>query len=409
MGYLKDTISGTFWVGGSQAFRRLFSYVRIAILARILFPRQFGLFGIANLILGFLEIITETGINVFLIQEKRNIDKYINTSWVISIIRGIIISLLIVIFTPSFASFFNSEESRQLLYLIAIVPFLRGFINPSIIKLQKELNFKSDSVLTSITFFIDTIVAVTACYFTRSPVGLVLGPIAAVLVEIVISFKIVDPKPKLIFDSNKFKEIIKKGKWVTFYKILHHVNREGDDVVVAKILSEKLLGIYQSIYKISILPLTEISQISHKVTFPIYSKIESDKDRLKKAFFKTFIVVSLLAFLLGLVLYKFPREVILIILGDRWIEGVGILKFLAIYGVIKAILNIPNSLFLAIKEQKWVVNIFLIENIVMFSLVVPLTYKYQLLGTAAAVIIGTVFSIPISIYYLVKVFRNPHE
>ena len=61
------------------------------IIARILSPYQFGAFGIATLVLVFAEILTETGINTFLIQNKDNTDKYINTSWVVSIVRGIAI------------------------------------------------------------------------------------------------------------------------------------------------------------------------------------------------------------------------------------------------------------------------------------------------------------------------------
>ena len=45
---------------------------KVAILARILSPSQFGAYGVALLVLGFLEVITETGINIFLIQEKDN-------------------------------------------------------------------------------------------------------------------------------------------------------------------------------------------------------------------------------------------------------------------------------------------------------------------------------------------------
>src|SRR3989344_8381370 len=141
MGYTKHAITGFSWMGLQKLVRRLIGYIRIAILARILTPEQFGVFGIATLSLAFLEIFTETGINVFLIQEKENIDKYINTAWVISIFRGVLIGILLLLTANFISSSFNSPNSYGLLVLASVIPVLRGFINPSIIKLRKELKF----------------------------------------------------------------------------------------------------------------------------------------------------------------------------------------------------------------------------------------------------------------------------
>ena len=70
MGYLKDTIKGITWMTALQAIIKVVAIGKIAVLARILSPSQFGSYGIALLVLGFLEVLTETGINIFLIQEK---------------------------------------------------------------------------------------------------------------------------------------------------------------------------------------------------------------------------------------------------------------------------------------------------------------------------------------------------
>ena len=75
--------------------------LKMVVLARFLTPAQFGVFGIALLALAFLEIITETGINVVLIQEEDEIDSYISTAWIVSIARGVLISIAI------FENFFN--------------------------------------------------------------------------------------------------------------------------------------------------------------------------------------------------------------------------------------------------------------------------------------------------------------
>ena len=91
MGYFDTSMSGVKWIGSFKILSRILSLVRIAILARILSPIQFGVFGIASLALSVVETLTEPGIYVYLMQEKKSIHKYIDTAWVISILRGVLL------------------------------------------------------------------------------------------------------------------------------------------------------------------------------------------------------------------------------------------------------------------------------------------------------------------------------
>ena len=95
MELFRETAKGISWVGGFRFTSRLIAYGKLAIIARLLTPELFGVYGIATLVLAFLEIFTETGINTVLIQEKKKIDKYIDTAWIISVIRGIVIAIII--------------------------------------------------------------------------------------------------------------------------------------------------------------------------------------------------------------------------------------------------------------------------------------------------------------------------
>src|SRR3990167_805663 len=132
MNYKSLFVKGLSWSFALRGLSRLLTYVRIAILARILTPAQFGIFGIATLVLTFLEIMTETWINVFLVQQSEDVDSYVSTAWVISIVRGLLITISIVVSSRLISEFFHSPDSLPVLLLISIVPFIRGFINPSI-------------------------------------------------------------------------------------------------------------------------------------------------------------------------------------------------------------------------------------------------------------------------------------
>lgn len=385
---------------------RFITFIRIAILARILTPTQFGIFGIASIILAFLEIFTETGINVFIIQKKEPINKYINTAWVISIFRGIFISLLILISARKISIFFNNDNAYPIILLIAIVPLIRGFINPSIVKLQKDLLFNKEFRIRSLIFFADSLVAVITAIILRSASALVYGFIAGATIEVILSFVFIKPRPRFKFIRKYANEIIGKGKWVTTSVIFSYLSQQGDDVVVGKILNATSLGFYQVAYRISTLPLTEVTQLTSKVTFPVYVRITSDIKRLKKAFIKTGLITSAFIIPFGIILYLFPETIIKIFLGPKWLEASEILRVLAIFGIFRAIMGVPNSLFLSLNKQKWVAAIHTLQFIGLIITVIPLTYSFGIVGAGYSSIFSVIVTFPVIIYYLQRAFIN---
>ena len=399
MGYLKDTVKGITWVGAFRGFTRVIAFAKTAILARILVPAQFGLFGIATLVLAFLEILVETGINVFLIQEKESIDEYIDTAWVVSIVRGLIISLVVFLIAKPVSIFFKSSGSLNLLYLLALVPLIRGLINPSMVKFQKELRFKKEFWFKSSIFLFDAGVTVILALTIRSASSLVWGLIAGATLEVFLSFIYTRPIPKLRFRTAKIKRIISRGKWMTGAGIFQYLFRQGDDAAVGKILGTSSLGLYQVAYKISSLPISEVADVIARVTFPVYMKISKDRKRFKNAFYKTLLAVSALVIPLGLVIFFFSREIILIILGDQWLEAVPVLKALSIYGIIRALINPSLTVFLAVKKQELVTLITFISVFGLAVSIVPLVIKFGIVGAGMSTIIGSLVSLPFVIYY----------
>src|SRR5258708_37318122 len=177
MGYSKDVIRGVSWKGSLSFLTKGVGFLETIILARILIPSQFGAYGIALLTLGFLETLTETGVNIVLNQEKE-IEPYISSAWLVSISRGLFITLLIYFTSPFIANFFHSPQTLVLFQFVSIVPFVRGFINPAVVKFQKELIFKKYFWYQTIILFVHTAVSIIVTYITKQPIVIVIGLLA---------------------------------------------------------------------------------------------------------------------------------------------------------------------------------------------------------------------------------------
>lgn len=406
MGYYKQALNGLSWMGALRVVTRGLALIKIAILARVLVPAQFGIYGIATLVLGFLEMLTETGINIFLIQKKEKIDEYINSAWAVSIVRGFSIGILIFVLAPFIASYFKNENAVFILYLVSVVPVIRGFINPSCIKYQKNLEFNKQFKYDSVIFFVDAIFAIGLGIITKSENSFVYAMIISTVLEVILSFIYFKPTPKFIFEKEKTLEVINRGKWITGAGVFNYLFQNIDDILVGRVLGTTSLGIYQQAYKISTLPVSEVGEVFNKVTFPIYVNLKDDTVRLKNAFIKTLAIISLFVVPFGFLVFKFPVEIINFVLGSNWIAAAPVLQLLAIYGVVKAISNSFFSLFLGIGKQEVVTYITLASTLCLIAILYPLIKIFGILGAGYATIIATLFSLPLLSYFFIKYFKN---
>lgn len=406
MGYKLHAIRGISWMTLLRGSTRGITFVRLAILARILTPAQFGSFGVATLVLSFLEIITETGINVFLVQKKDDWREYINSAWIISILRGFIIFTVLIILAPFISDFFNSSQSQKLIYLIAIVPLIKGFINPSIIQIQKEIQFKKEFYLRLILFLVESAFVIILAIYTKDASSFAYGLIASAILEVVLSFVLFKPVPILIFDFTKIKQIFKRGSWITLTGIFIYLSENLDNMLVGKILGTGSLGFYQMGYKVSTFTISEIAEVVNKVTFPVYSKLSGDFKRLSNAFVKVFLTSSFFAISSGIILFIFAEPIVKVGLGKDWTEIVGLIRILSIYGILRTMFGNFFSLFFALEKQFYSTISISLRLLVLSITIIPFIQSFGIIGAGYAMIISVIFEIPLLIFLTYKIFKN---
>ncbi len=403
MGYKKDVIKGISWIGLLRLATKAVGFLEAVILARILIPEQFGAYGVALLALGLLEVFTESGVNIILVQEK-DIDKHISSAWIVSILRGLIIMLVLWVGAPFIANFFHSSESLKLLYFISFVPLIRGFINPAIVKFQKDLMFAKDFWFRFAILLIDTSVSVVVTYLTQNPIGIVAGLLTGVFAELVLSFILVSPRPKLEFESKYISKIFQRGKWITLSSIFDYLFFNADNIAVGRLMGAKALGIYQLAYSLSAAPLIEVGRVFVHVTVPIMIKISEDSSRLKDAFFKTTLNLLIITLPIALIFALFPQFFVLI-LGKKWEQVTVVLPILAVLGFVKSVSMSTNALFLSTKKQEYTTVITLVNILALTVSIVPLIMSYGLIGAGYSALIGSVCATPFIIYYTSKTFK----
>ncbi len=405
MTYLKKTISGFFWTSALSGSIRVLAFAKIVVLARILLPSQFGEFAVVGMILAFLEIITETGINVFLIQEKDSLVTYIDTAWVVSILRGLVIAALIIVAAGPVANFFHISTARNLLLLASLIPFFRGFINPASIKFQKELSFATDFWYRFSIVTIEIGLTAVLAMMTRSAVSLVWGLVGSAIFEVVVSWLFISPRPQAKLNYQQVKTVLGRGKWVTGFGLFDYVFSTIDNVVVGRLLGSYALGIYQYAYKLSLLPGTQVNDIYYKTTTPVYVKMREDQKSLSRAVTlgtSTLVTVQLIV---GLAIYQLADPLVRLGLGPNWLAAIPVVKVLAILSAVRGAALSLNSLFVALQKQKYVAIMSGVSMLVMVVLIVPAGRQAGLSGAAWAAVIAATLALPLTGYFATKIGR----
>ena len=164
-------VKAGFWVFLLRIIHRLFTLVRLIILARILAPHDFGLMGIAMLAMATLETFSQTGFQQALVQKKDNIVSYLNSVWTVLILRGLILFVILYFIAPYAAFFFKVPEAKSIIQVIGLSILLQAFTNIGVVYFQKELEFKKQFIYQISGTLADFIVAVSAALILKSVRG----------------------------------------------------------------------------------------------------------------------------------------------------------------------------------------------------------------------------------------------
>jgi O-antigen/teichoic acid export membrane protein len=365
---------------------------------------DFGAFAVAAITLSLLEILTETGINTVLIQKKDGFESLLPTAWIVSIFRGFLIGLVLFALSPLVASYFNNPDARLLLQLGSMVSVVRGFINPAIVTLVKEYQYKKEFVLRSLTFLVDSGVAVLLAYLTKNPTSMLYGILAGAVFELLWSHIFVSPRVKFGFSTQIAKNILSKGKWMSLTGISDYLLQNGDTIFVGRVLGPISMGLYQVSYQLSVMPVSEVSSVLSKVVFPVF--VKQNMVEMKKYFWRILILTTVLVLAWSLLLILFGKYIVLFVLGEKWIEAVPLVSVLGILALLRSLNLVFYAPLLAMEMQKVVARIPTITVLVMIVSMYPLVATYGVIGAAVSVILGSMVSLIYAWYYLYRVFYN---
>jgi lipopolysaccharide exporter len=373
---------GGMWVFALRVLEKSLRLVRLIIVARLLAPNDFGLFGIALLAMSTFETFSQMGFQTALVQKEGDIVPYLDNTWTVSIIRGTLLFIILFITAPYIALFFKAPEASLIIRVVGATLCVGGFVNSGIVYFQRELEFNKQFLYRLATTLADFIVVVVAAVVWKNVWALVVGLLAGSLAGLVASYLIHPYRPHFRLDLDKTKELFGYGKWVFGSTVLVFLITQGDDAFVGKVLGAAMLGFYQ----------TEITHVISQVTFPAYAKMQDNLPRLREAYVRVLQLTAFLSFPIAGLIFALAPDFTKLFLGERWMPMVPAMQVLACAGLARSIAATTGPLFYASGRPKVDTRWQIIRLLTMALLIYPCTIQWGILGTSIVVLVSMVVS-----------------
>lgn len=378
--------SGIRWSTLSSVISTVADLGRTIVLAWYLSAIDFGLMAMVSVIIGLAQRYSDLGIGAAIIHRQDATDDQLSSLYWLNVISGFAACILVWVSTPLVVWFFHEPRLRALLAVVAIFFVVLAIGQQFELLLQKELAFKTLTIVEGATSAANLIVAVTLAVMGFGVWALVYSFLLSGCVKtiLLLVYGMQLHRPRLHFRRADLKGYISFGLYQMGERTLSYISQRLDQILIGSLVGTAALGYYNFAFNLTVRPVSRINPIATRVAFPVFSRLQTETETLKRGYLK---VVGLLAtvnapILLGLA--AVAPTAIPLIFGWKWLPSVVLVQILCFVSFSRSIWNPIGSLQLA----KGRADLGFYFNILLLACSLPSVYFGARFGHAVGVALG---------------------
>lgn len=394
-------VRGSFVLVFGRIAIKAVQFVRTIVLARLLFPEDIGLFALAALTLGAMDVFFQSGFYAALVHERGDPYQYLDTAWSGHIIRNAFIGTLLFLAAPFFGEFFGHPEIAPLARVLALALFIEGFQNIGVALFQREMRFNRKFLLDISTVIVEVVVVIVAGFLLHNAWALVLGSLTNRIAVVFFSYLFHPYRPKFAPNWGHFRHLFRYSKWVSLGGVVGYLVAQGDHFGVGKLVGAEGLGYYQVAFALALLPVAELGRVLGNSLFPAFAKVEEGNRR--EAFTRVAQLVLAFTIPASFGIYALAPNIVEQLYGARWMPMAPIVSVLAFYALVRSFETIGAPFFMGIGKPKVTTVALFVQCITMALLLPPFIIKLSTIGAAWAMLASGAVS---ALVYIVAMYRE---
>jgi O-antigen/teichoic acid export membrane protein len=325
------------------------------VLARMIAPQAFGLVALVSVFLSGLESLSDLGIGMDVIQNKRGDDPaFINTAFIIQVVRGVLIWVVAAALAYPFAVFYHQPAVLALAIVGSISTLVRGFSSGSIWLLTRHMHLKKLTILNTGSDVFGLLVSVIWALLSPTAWALVVGRVAATMALTIASHAIAKNPVSMEWDSKAAREIMAFGAGIFISTGTYFLAGEAERLVVGKFVNLLELGCFSLALAISMAASRGFQQVVMQVFFPMMSdSIREDRDDAIRHFMKTRHLVLLLSCCMSVVFIFGSNWMVHLLLGPKYAQAGWMLQLLGVRGALELFMSVTSSMLFALGTSRY--------------------------------------------------------
>ena len=398
---LGQVLRGSAWSVLLRGGVRGIGLISTVILARLLVPEDFALVTMAMLPIAFLTFLTDVGIGAYLIRVEQVDKATCDSAWTMRLIQGALVSLAVLGLASFVADYFRDARLLNLLQWLSLVPLLKGLESVGTSLLLREgwfgREFQYRILVRILTFFVTIALAFELRNYWAIAYGLIVGAV----IEASLSFFWHPYRPR--FSLAKWNTIIAFSMILMLRSCGVFGYERCDIVFLGRALSAHFVGLYQVAIDLVTHISDELAGAIGRGSYPTFTRLSRQGDPVGPLLCQSLATVMLVCMPLGLGLSVAAADFVDVILGEKWAESADLLRWLALFGSVKAANTLLSGGFLiAIHRERMAAALAWMRFAIRAPAVLVALLLWDITAVAIAVLVSECVGLAIALCFVPK-------
>lgn len=328
---LKDkTIKGVGWSAADTFLSQGVSFIIGIILARLLTPSEYGLIGICNIFLIVFSGIVDSGFSNALIRRKEVSNDDYNTMFFTNLVISIVLIIVLFFTAPFIASFFARPELVELIRVMGLILIFQALSMVQNTVLTRNIDFKTKTKASLISAILSGVIGIGMALTGFGVWSLVGQYLARNIFNTVLLWIYNKWYPSFSFSKQSFGYMWGFGWKLMLSGLLNNIWNQLYQVVVGTFYSPDALGQYSRGKDYANILSWNITTIVQRVTYPVLSTVQENKERMISAYRKVIKVTMFVTALCMICMGAVSGPFIYCLIGPQWEEAASYLPLICI-------------------------------------------------------------------------------
>ena len=400
----KKAISGASWSFAGRIMQQGVQFIIGIILARLLLPEEYGLVAMALVFITVFYVFVDSGFSSAIVQRKEITNSDLSTVFYLNMGVSIIVFTILYFSAPLIADFYNESQLVNIVRVLSIIIILYALtiVQNSIIK--RDVNFKLKTRIEIISQILSGVVAI---YLAYKGYGVWVLIWKTLLNQVFVNLQLWIKNnwfPSFEFSRSSFKELFSFSSKLLISGILDRVYQQIHRLVVGKFFPAAELGFYTRAEQFKDLPSQAVSNSLMSFLLPVFSKMQDEPERLKKAAQKVLKIVMFFNINALILIGILAEPIIQVLLGGKWLPTVPYLQLIVFVGVFYPMHAINVQILTALGRSDLFLKIEVIKKIVGIPPIILGIFvgiKAMIIG----MIFSSILSLAINTFYTNKLIK----